>query len=24
VELGLKHPEVGADFARYLAERGRA
>ena len=24
VELGLKHAEVGAPFARYLAERGRA
>jgi UTP--glucose-1-phosphate uridylyltransferase len=24
VELGLKHPEVGAGFARYLAERSRA
>ncbi len=23
VELGLQHPEVGADFARYLEERGR-
>ncbi|HLE65700.1 MAG: UTP--glucose-1-phosphate uridylyltransferase [Betaproteobacteria bacterium RIFCSPLOWO2_02_67_12] len=22
VELGLQHPEVGADFARYLKERG--
>ena len=22
VELGLKHPEVGEEFARYLAERG--
>ena len=24
LELGLKHAEVGAPFARYLAERGRA
>jgi UTP--glucose-1-phosphate uridylyltransferase len=24
VELGLKHAEVGAEFARYLEERGRA
>lgn len=24
VELGVKHPEVGADFAAYLAERGKA
>jgi UTP--glucose-1-phosphate uridylyltransferase len=22
VELGLKHPETGADFRRYLAQRG--
>jgi len=23
VELGLEHPEIGADFARYLEQRGR-
>jgi UTP--glucose-1-phosphate uridylyltransferase len=22
VEFGLRHPEVGAEFARYLAQRG--
>ena len=24
LELGVKHPEVGAAFARYLSERARA